>query len=255
MKRRRLKPKAKRLRNIIILIIVLFIGFDFLEYEYTLNKDIKPISKEKEYYTLKDFGFITLKSKYDYNNNGIDDYTDILNGAKDVVKENPKYISKYYAGGYPPYGEGVCTDVIWRALKEAGYLLKDMMAKDIREEYKKEKSAYNIEIIDDNIDFRRVSNQEIFFKRYAESLTTDIYETGEFQPGDIVTFDDSDHIAMISDKMNKNGVPYLIQNGDEEQKEKEEDRLEITEMEVTGHYRFTYSNKLQSLINRMNKKD
>ena len=90
-----------------------------------------------------------------------------------------------------------------------------------------------------------------FFKRYAESLTTDIYEVGQFQPGDIVTFDDSDHIAMISDKMNKNGVPYLIQNGDEEQEEKEEDRLEITEMEVTGHYRFTYSEKLQKLINMM----
>ena len=250
-RKRKLKPKVKKLRNIIILIIALFIGFDFLEYEYNLNKKLTPYEEEKDYYTLSDFGFIRLKSKYDYNNNGIDDYTDILNGAKKEAKANPKYISKYYDGGYPPDGEGVCTDVIWRSLKEAGYLLKDMMARDIRDEYKKGNDTYNIEIIDDNIDFRRVSNQEVFFKRYAESLTTDIYEVGEFQPGDIVTFDDSDHIAMISDKMNKNGVPYLIQNGDEEQEEKEEDRLEITEMEVTGHYRFTYSEKLQKLINRM----
>ena len=251
MKKRRLKPKAKRLKNIVILIFVLFIGFDFLEYEYTLHKKITPIKEEKEYYYLKDFGFLTLKSKYDYNNNGIDDYTDILNGAKKEAEANPKYISKYYAGGYPPDGEGVCTDVIWRSLKEAGYLLKDMMAKDIRDEYKKGDSPYNIDIIDDNIDFRRVSNQEVFLKRYAESLTTNIYEVGQFQPGDIVTFDDSDHIAMISDKMNKNGAPYLIQNGDEEQEEKEEDRLEMSEMEVTGHYRFTYSKKLQKLIDSM----
>ena len=56
---------------------------------------------------------------------------------------------------------------------------------------------------------------------------------------------------VISDKYNENGVPYLIQNRDETQKEKEEDRLEITEMEVTGHYRFTYNEKLANLISEM----
>ena len=125
-----------------------------------------------------------------------------------------------------------------------------MIAADIREEEKAKKNTYDIEIIDDNIDFRRVDNQETFFIRYLPSLTTDIYEIGEFQPGDIVTFDYSDHVAMISDKYNKNGVPYLIQNRDETQKEKEEDRLEITDMEVTGHYRFEYSDKLQEIINK-----
>ena len=69
-------------------------------------------------------------------------------------------------------------------------------------------------------------------------------------PGDIVTFDDSAHIAMISDKYNINGVPYLIQNRDETQKQKEEDRLETTEMKVTGHYRFTYTDKIEKLINK-----
>ena len=57
---------------------------------------------------------------------------------------------------------------------------------------------------------------------------------------------------MISDKYNERGVPYLIQNRDETQEEKEEDRLEVTEMEVTGHYRFTYNEKIENLINNMN---
>ena len=70
-------------------------------------------------------------------------------------------------------------------------------------------------------------------------------------PGDIISFDYSAHIAMISDKYNVNGVPYLIQNRDETQKEKEEDRLEETDMVVTGHYRFEYNEEIQELINRM----
>ena len=123
-----------------------------------------------------------------------------------------------------------------------------MMDKDIEETQKK--GTYNIEIVDQNIDFRRVINQEIFFQRYAESLNTDIYAIGEFMPGDIITFDNSAHIAMISDKYNINGVPYVIQNRDETQKQKEEDRLETTEMKVTGHYRFTYTDKIEKLINK-----
>ena len=123
-----------------------------------------------------------------------------------------------------------------------------MMDKDIEETQKK--GTYNIEIVDQNIDFRRVINQEIFFQRYAESLNTDIYSIGEFMPGDIITFDNSAHIAMISDKYNINGVPYVIQNRDETQKQKEEDRLETTEMKVTGHYRFTYTDKIEKLINK-----
>ena len=70
-------------------------------------------------------------------------------------------------------------------------------------------------------------------------------------PGDIVTFDNSAHIAMISDKYNINGVPYLIQNRDETQKQKEEDRLETTEMKVTGHYRFTFNGDIKKLMNKV----
>ena len=79
----------------------------------------------KPSYTAEDFGIEIIKSDSDKDNDGIDDYTDILLGAKAEAKRKPKYKSVYYAGGYPPDTEGVCTDVIWRALKDAGYILKE----------------------------------------------------------------------------------------------------------------------------------
>ena len=82
-------------------------------------------------YTSSEFGIIDAKGEVDFNNNGIDDYTDFLNGAKMDAKNKPKYKSEYYAGGYPPDNIGVCSDVIWRAFKHAGYSLKDMIDKDI----------------------------------------------------------------------------------------------------------------------------
>lgn len=250
MAKRKLKKKFRKILKLILLVLIVFVCFDTIEYIVLKSMPRKPIVTYKEdYYTAQDFGFINIKSKYDYNENGIDDYTDILLGAKKYAELNPKYISKYYAGGYPPETEGVCTDTIWWSLMNAGYYLKDMMSYDIRQTAKE--NLYDIDIIDDNIDFRRVGNQETFLKRYIETLTPDIEEIGEFMPGDIITFDDSAHIAIISDKRNAQGVPYVIQNSDEEQTEKEEDVLLETPMTVTGHYRFTYTEKLQKLIDQL----
>lgn len=49
------------------------------------------------------------------------DWEDILEGARQDVRNRPVYRNAYYRGGYPPDNEGVCTDVIWRAFKNAGY--------------------------------------------------------------------------------------------------------------------------------------
>ncbi len=247
-KKRKLKPKIKKVTILFVSIIFLLVLSVAINYYLTSNKTLKQVETKKDYYNLSDFGYIKEKSSKDYNNNGIEDYQDILIGEKKYAKLNPTYKSNYYANGYPPVEkEGVCTDLIWYALKEAGYDLKSMISQDIKDNSK----DYNIEIQDDNIDFRRVENQEIFFKKYTESLTTDIYDTKNFMPGDILTFDNSAHIAMVSDKYNKNGVPYLIQNRDETQKQKEEDRLEKTEMKVTGHYRLKTNDKLEELINKI----
>lgn len=248
--KKRIKKKVKIIGIVILVLVLGTLSVSALDYYIVYSENLTPVNQQKEYYNLSDFGYIKEKSQTDYNNNGIDDYQDILNGEKQFAKWNPKYKSNYYAGGYPPVEkEGVCTDLIWYALKNAGYNLKDMINQDIKDTSKK--NLYNIEVEDENIDFRRVGIQDTFFYRYAKILDTDIYEVGEFMPGDILVFDNGDHIAMTSDKYNANGVPYLIQNRDETQKQKEEDRLEKTEMKVTDHYRFEYNNKIKDLINKI----
>jgi len=160
----------------------------------------------------------------------------ILGARKDALAM-PAYISAYYAGGYPPDNEGTCTDLVWRAFKEAGVLLKDLVDEDI----KNNRSNYShIQYRDPNIDFRRVQNLTVYFENNAEVLTTNIYDTSEWKAGDIVVFGDNEHIGIVSDIRNDNDIPYLIHNND--QPIREEDRLEYGyyTMSVTGHYRFKF---------------
>ena len=48
-------------------------------------------------------------------------------GRTGLHRHGSHYQSKYYAGGYPDDGLGVCTDVIWQALQAAGYDLKALV--------------------------------------------------------------------------------------------------------------------------------
>lgn len=185
-------------------------------------------------YTAEDFGIETIHSQNDADQDGMDDYTDILYGAKAEAKRKPTYQSAYYSGGYPPETEGVCTDVIWRAFRDAGYSLKDLVDQDIQE---------NLEAYprvegkpDPNIDFRRVPNLKVYFERNAQSLTTDLTQIEQWQPGDIVTFGTT-HIGIVSDLRNQKGVPYLIHNAG--QPKREEDVLEMWNHfnPISGHFR------------------
>ena len=185
-------------------------------------------------YTAEDFDIEIIKSNTDKDADGIDDYTDILLGARAEAERKPEYKSVYYAGGYPPDTEGVCTDVIWRALRDAGYTLKDMVNEDINSNVSEYPRVNGTP--DSNIDFRRVPNLKVYFERNHISLTTDLNEIAEWQAGDIVVFGRT-HIGIISDKRNKKGIPYLIHNGG--QPNREEDILELyNEYEpISGHYR------------------
>lgn len=133
-------------------------------------------------YTNKDFQIEIYHSKIDFDKDGIDDQTDILKSTREYIDKKPKYKSKYYGSGYPSDEYGVCTDVVAFALLGAGYDIKELLNKDVLEN----KDAYDIEVVDKNIDFRRVLNLNTYLKRNAISLTTDIYELLKWQGGDIV---------------------------------------------------------------------
>lgn len=218
----------KIFKRIIIIFVIIFIIIAISIFGFFIYQ------KNKTVYTAKDFGIETIISKTDYDNDGIDDYTDILQGAKIEANNKPVYKSQYYTGGYPKDDEGVCTDVIWRALKNAGYSLKDMVDEDIKNNVDKYPRVNGTP--DPNIDFRRVPNLKVYFERNQLSLTTDLSKIEEWQPGDIVIFGTS-HIGIISDKRNKNGIPYLIHNAGQPLREEDTLKLNNTFQPITGHYR------------------
>ena len=141
-----------------------------------------------------------IKSDIDKDNDGIDDYSDILEGAKKFIKDEPKYKSKYYDGGYPTDEYRVCTDLIWYVLDNAGYDFKTLIDEDI----KTNKDAYDSDVGDTNIDFRRVRNIKVYLDRNVKSLSLD----KDFNPGDIIVY--KNQIAIVSDKVNKRKENYII---------------------------------------------
>lgn len=211
----------------IILSVIFLLLFSFIIYFlYALN--IIPHRK----YTNKDFDIETYISLVDKDNDGLDDQTDIINNTRKYIKTKPKYKSKYYATGYPDDGYGVCTDVVAFSLKESGYDLQKL----VHEHIIKNRELYDIEMIDQNIDFRRVKNLNIYFKNNAISLTLDLNKISEWQGGDIVIF--KKHIGIVSDKRNKNGIPFVIHHANPYQIHYEEDILE-NRTDIIGHYRIS----------------
>jgi len=185
-------------------------------------------------YADADFDITTYKSQVDRDGDGIDDQTDILTSARAYLATKPKYKSVYYATGYPDDQYGVCTDAVAFALKGAGYDLMELVDADVRAH----PEFYDIEIPDKNIDFRRVKNLDVYFRRHAKSLTTDLSQIGEWQAGDIIVF--RDHIGLIADHRNRSGVPFLIHHANPLQSSYEQDILEAYPSDyIIGHYRIS----------------
>ena len=180
-------------------------------------------------YNNEYFQITTYKSLVDKDEDGVDDQTDILQSAKEYLATNPKYKSKYYGTGYPDDEYGVCTDVVAFALLHSGYDIMTLLNEDVM----KVRDAYDIDIVDKNIDFRRVNNLDTYFKRHMISLSTDLSNISDWQGGDIVVFDG--HIGIVSDKRNFKGIPFLLHNANPYQIRYEEDVLE--KYTIISHYR------------------
>ena len=184
-------------------------------------------------YTAQQLGISEIKSSCDADGDGLDDYTDLMLGARAYIATEPHYKSKYYAGGYPDDGYGVCTDVIWQAFMAAGYDLRSLIDADIAEA----PEAYPfIPTPDSNIDFRRVRTLDTFFRRHSQILPNDFSDPAAWQAGDVVVFGNCDHVGICSDRRNRKGIPFLIHHGNPV-----EDAVERNQMgfySVTGHFRW-----------------
>lgn len=198
-------------KKIIILILILFFTFCLLKifvFSYNTvntNEELSVLNQETNIHPL-------------------------VESARNQIGIVTKYDNQYYNGGYPPEGRGACTDVIERALMDQGYDLKNKIDEDMLnfpEEY-----PYKS---DPNINYRRVVNLKIFFDRYFEKIDLD----QDWKPGDIVTYDQIYgglwHIAILSDKKNKDGIPLLIHNYG--RGVVEDDFLFKWPAAIIGHYR------------------
>lgn len=220
-----MKKRKKKNKVIPILIICLLVAVTV-----SVLYDFNLIPHKS--YSNKDFDIDRYYSSTDNDGDGIDDQTDILQNVRAYISTEPQYKSKYYETGYPNDEYGVCTDVVAFGMLGAGYDLKELVNEDINNH----REDYNIDSVDKNIDFRRVRNLIVYFNRNAISLTTDVHDIDQWQGGDIVVFDG--HIGIVSDKRNRNGVPFLIHNGSPYQKEYEQDVLE-TRNDIVGHFRIS----------------
>ena len=221
-----------RLKTVISFIVLALIGI--ATYSYFIYQDCF-------YFIKPSIDIAVLEITSDKDLDGMNDLDDIVQGARKEITNRTQYKSDYYKGGYPPDDEGVCTDVIWRALSNAGYIIKDKIDKDIKEntnDYPRVNDSP-----DPNIDFRRVKNQYVFFKKYAQNLTIEVYPVDkenlkEWQRGDIVVLKNPDHIAIISDKRTKDGVPFIIHNSYSIPKEENKLVKWYNEGQIIGHFRY-----------------
>lgn len=218
----------RSLRRIIIFVIpLLVLGFiisTLYKWNYIQHQQRLP----------GEFGIPELGASIDINKNRVHDAKDIFDGAMNYVASNPIYEPlKEYDGGWPGYRYGSDGDVVAYALKNAGLDLQNLINQDIDKNPEKYDTKNPL---GENIAFRVVENQRIFFSRYAEAHDTDYHNIKDWQMGDVVFFE-KNHVAVVADKVNNNGVRFIIHNFWEHQAGYYQDVLETDAWgKVIGHY-------------------
>ena len=161
---------------------------------------------------------------HDKDADGIPDALDVLIGAKKEVlnaesytAEAEDYIGMKYPGGDVPRNIGVCTDVIIRAVRNSGWDLQ----KELHEDIRKAKAAYPMVkgTGDASIDQRRVGTLLPYFKRHWEQHSAKLDDPKDpWRPGDVIFMDTfpnksgPDHIGIVSDRVDDQGLPLIINN-------------------------------------------
>lgn len=169
----------------------------------------------------------------------------IVNGAKKEVRRGVVYDASYQRLSYPngdvPADRGACTDVVIRALREAGYDLQKLMHEDMRRRFSAYPQVYGLRRPDRNIDHRRCTNQMVFFRRYGRELPRSLSGAAarSWQAGDLVFVRLPNgllHTGVCSDVRNAAGLPLVIHNMN---RAAQEDVL--GQWEILGHFRYPVS--------------
>ncbi len=161
------------------------------------------------------------RGAHDVDHDGIPDPLDVLIGAKKTVLNADDYTEGYVEMKYPmgdvPRTIGVCTDVIVRAVRNAGIDIQQALHDDIRaapRAYPMIKGKGNA-----SIDQRRVGTLLPYFRRHWEAHTPKLDDAADpLRPGDVIFMDTfpsrsgPDHIGILSDRLDDQGLPLVINN-------------------------------------------
>lgn len=174
----------------------------------------------------------------DQDGDGLVNSLDVLVGAKRLCLNKAAYVASYhplkYPGGDVPRTEGVCTDTLVRAMRNAGWDLQ----KGVHEDALKKPRLYPLEKpADANIDHRRIRMLLPWFNQFLVKVAP----TAPYLPGDLVLFDTfpqkagPDHAGIISDRLGPSGKPLVINNWTDGYVEQEMDLL--ASVPVTHRFR------------------
>jgi len=175
----------------------------------------------------------------DRDGDGIVDRLDVLVGAKKLLYNGARYLERYlsipYPGGDVPRTEGVCSDTVIRALRNAGLDLQ----REVHEDILRAPAAYPmVEKVDASINHRRVRTLLPWFVRHWRTLP----RGAKYLPGDVVFFDTfparegPDHLGVVSDTRGPSGMPNVINNWTDGATDAELDLLSW--VPVTHHFRW-----------------
>ena len=164
----------------------------------------------------------------DQDGDGLVNALDVLVGAKRLCLNKAAYVASYhplkYPGGDVPRTQGVCTDTLVRAMRNAGWDLQ----KGVHEDALKKPRLYPLEKpADANIDHRRIRMLLPWFNQFLVKVPA----SAPYLPGDLVLFDTfpqkagPDHAGIISDRLGPSGKPLVINNWTEGYVEQEMDLL------------------------------
>jgi hypothetical protein len=159
--------------------------------------------------------------------------------AKAQVGVTTSYDGTYRKLAYPngdvPLHTGVCTDVVIRAFRKVGVDLQVLVHEDMKANFASYPRRWGLRRPDPNIDHRRVPNLGTFFTRRGLALPVTT-RAGDYQPGDVVTWDLGSgvpHIGVVSNVrvLDRYLVVHNIGAGAQH-----EDVL--FDWKLTGHYRW-----------------
>lgn len=184
---------------------------------YGGDQPLKTYSYPLDQATQREVGDVPRRNEGaapDHDDDGIVDRLDIVRGMKKLLLNRAAYHEAYRRLGYPggdvPRTEGVCTDTIVRALRNAGIDLQRAVHDDIVAA----RAAYPmVDRVDANINHRRVKTLLVWFRRHARNVAA----SRDYQPGDVVFLDTfpsrpgAEHVGLVSDRM-QDGRPLIINN-------------------------------------------